>query len=182
MLFHSPKQFSLWLLTLLAAFLCSLGAALAQGRDVKGTVLDENDQGIAGAYVLVKGETRGAMTDNNGRFTLNVKSTDILVVSFLGYADEEVKVGDQRDLTVKLTPVENTLQEVVKVAYGTQRKASVIGSISSISAEQLQVPVGQLSTGLAGKLAGVVAVQHTGEPGSSAEFWIRGVNTFGANA
>ncbi len=182
MLFQSPKQFPLWLLTLLAAFLCSLDAALAQSRDIKGTVLDENDQGIAGAYVLVKGETRGAMTDNNGRFSLSVKSTDILVVSFLGYADEEVRIGDQREISVKLTPVENTLQEVVKVAYGTQRKASVIGSISSISAEQLQVPVGQLSTGLAGKLAGVVAVQHTGEPGSSAEFWIRGVNTFGANA
>ena len=66
--------------------------------------------------------------------------------------------------------------------YGAQKKASVIGSITTVDAEVLKAPIGQLSTGLAGKLAGVVAVQHTGEPGSSAEFWIRGVNTFGANS
>ncbi|MBR4809907.1 MAG: TonB-dependent receptor [Bacteroidales bacterium] len=156
--------------------------ALAQSRDVKGRILDEADLPLPGAFVTVKGETRGAMTDIDGRFEISVKPSDVLVVSFLGYQDEEVRVGDQRDILVKLIPQANQLEEVVKVAYGTQKKASVIGSITTVDAQALQAPIGVLSTGLAGKLAGVVAVQHTGEPGSSAEFWIRGVNTFGANA
>lgn len=156
--------------------------ASGQSREVKGTVIDETDQPVAGAFVTVKGETRGAMTDGAGRFSISVKKTDVLIVSFLGYSDEEVPVGDQKDILVKLVPQENQLEEVVMVAYGAQRKASVIGSITTVGAEQLQAPIGQLSTGLAGKLAGVVAVQHSGEPGSSAEFWIRGVNTFGANS
>ena len=162
---------------------CLAGISLqAQTRNVKGTVLDENDTPLAGAFVTVKGETRGSMTDGAGRFELSVKNTDVLVVSFLGYEDEEVPVRDLKELLVKLVPQSNQLEEVVMVAYGAQKKASVIGSITTVDAQQLQAPMGTLSTGLAGKLAGVVAVQHSGEPGSSAEFWIRGVNTFGANA
>ncbi|MBR1575105.1 MAG: TonB-dependent receptor [Bacteroidales bacterium] len=167
------------------AVLLGLSVALlaaAQNREVSGVVLDETGAPIPGAFVTVKGETRGAMTDNDGRFALEVKPTDRLIASFLGYDDLELEVGTQTSLSFKLTPQANQLDEVVMVAYGAQRKASVIGSISTIGTEQLQAPIGQLSTGLAGKLAGVVAVQHTGEPGSSAEFWIRGVNTFGANA
>ena len=156
--------------------------AVAQNSNVKGQVLDETDAPVAGAFITVKGETRGVMTDDTGHFEISVKPTDILIVSFLGYDDDEIAVGDQKEILVKMTPQANQLDEVVMVAYGAQKKASVIGSISTVDAEQLKAPVGQLSTGLAGKLAGVVAVQHSGEPGSSAEFWIRGVNTFGANA
>ena len=166
---------------------CFLSAALAvtaaaQSREVKGTVIDENEQPLAGATVSVKGETRGVMTDEGGRFSLTVKPTDYLVVMFLGYNDEEIAVANQKDLLIKMVPQSNTLDEVVMVAYGAQKKASVIGSISTVTQEQLQAPIGQLSTGLAGKLAGVVAMQRSGEPGESAEFWIRGVNTFGANS
>ncbi|MBQ9654345.1 MAG: TonB-dependent receptor [Bacteroidales bacterium] len=156
--------------------------ALAQSREVKGTVIDETDQPVAGAFVTVKGETRGAMTDGAGKFTISVKSSDVLIVSFLGYGDEEVPVGSQKDILVKMVPQENQLEEVVMVAYGAQRKASVIGSIASVDMEQLKVPVGQLSSTLAGKLAGIVVMQHTGEPGAGADFWIRGMNTFGANS
>lgn len=154
----------------------------AQSRSVKGLVQDETNAPVAGAFVTVKGETRGVMTDGDGRFDISVKDSDVLVVSFLGYDDMEVAVKNQNDIQVKLVPQANQLEEVVMVAYGAQKKASVIGSISSVEADVLKAPIGQLSTGLAGKLAGVVAVQHTGEPGSSAEFWIRGVNTFGANS
>ena len=79
-----------------------------------------------------------------------------------------------------MVPVANELDEVTVVAYGTQKKASVIGSISTIDSKGLASPVGQLSTSLAGKLAGVVSMQRTGEPGAGADFWIRGVNTFGS--
>ena len=166
-----------WALSLLLAL-----SAGAQNREVKGTVIDETEQPLAGATVTVKGETRGVMTDGSGRFTISVKPTDYLVVMFLGYNDEEIAVSNQTDLLIKMVPQTNTLDEVVMVAYGSQKKASVIGSISTVTQEQLQAPIGQLSTGLAGKLAGVVAMQRSGEPGESAEFWIRGVNTFGANS
>ena len=167
-------------LTLLLSLLLLVVGALpagAQSQEVTGTVVDETGAPVAGAYVLVKGETRGALTDADGRFTIKVKPSDTLTASFLGYDDLSIPVGAQTDLTFKLSPQANQLEEVVKVAYGAQRKASVIGSITTVDAQQLQAPMGTLSTGLAGKLAGVVAVQHTGEPGSSAEFWIRGVNT-----
>ncbi|MBE6215515.1 MAG: TonB-dependent receptor [Bacteroidales bacterium] len=154
-------------------------SAFAQDRNVSGVVLDETDQGVPGAYVVVKGETRGAMTDEEGRFNISVSPTDVLVASFLGYLDESVTVGDQTKLTIKLVPAANELEEVVKVAYGTQRKASVIGSISTVDMATLAQSQGNLSTSLAGKLAGVVAVQKTGEPGASADFWIRGMSSFG---
>ena len=166
-------------------FVCALltsSSAFAQDRNVTGVILDETDTGIAGAYVVVKGETRGAMTDDQGRFNITVSPSDVLVASFLGYMDEEVKVGSQSNLTIKLIPQANELEEVVKVAYGTQRKASVIGSISTVDMGTLAQSQGNLSTSLAGKLAGVVAIQKTGEPGASADFWIRGVSTFGANS
>ena len=167
------------------AFVCAAvtaSSAFAQDRNVTGTILDETDTGIAGAYVVVKGETRGAMTDDQGRFNITVSPSDVLVASFLGYLDEEVKVGDQTKITIKLVPAANELEGVVKVAYGTQRKASVIGSISTVEMGMLTQSQGNLSTSLAGKLAGVVAIQKTGEPGASADFWIRGVSTFGANS
>ena len=170
------------LLAILGLLLAFCQEAAAQSRSVKGLVLDETETPVAGAFVTVKGETRGVMTDDAGRFDITVKPTDVLIVSFLGYDDDEITVGSQEEILVKMTPQANQLDEVVMVAYGAQKKASVIGSISTVDADQLKAPVGQLSTGLAGKLAGVVAVQHSGEPGSSAEFWIRGVNTFGANA
>ena len=176
------KQLLPTVLASLALLLSVQSTAQAQSRTITGVVLDETDLPLPGAFVTVKGETRGAMTDVNGNFEISAKPTDVLVFSFLGYEDENVTVGEHQELKVKLVPQENQLEEVVKVAYGTQKKASVIGSITTVDADQLKAPIGQLSTGLAGKLAGVVAVQHSGEPGSSAEFWIRGVNTFGANS
>ena len=176
------KQLLPSILASLALLLSVQAQAQEQSRTVTGVVLDETDLPLPGAFVTVKGETRGAMTDVNGNFEISAKPTDVLIFSFLGYEDENVTVGDNKELKIKLVPQANQLEEVVKVAYGTQKKASVIGSITTVDADQLKAPIGQLSTGLAGKLAGVVAVQHSGEPGSSAEFWIRGVNTFGANS
>lgn len=151
-------------------------------RVLKGTVMDEYNEGVPGAAVVVKGGTRGVITDIDGKFILEVSDKDILVVSFLGYEDEEVPVGTQTELKIKLAPVTNYLDEVTVVAYGSQKKASVIGSISTIDSKALRSPVGQLSTNLAGKLAGVVSMQRTGEPGAGSDFWIRGVNTFGGNS
>ena len=157
--------------------------AFGQRKDVSGLVLDETGAPVPGAFITVKGETRGAMTDNDGRALMTgVKPTDVLVAQFLGYEDLALTVGSETELVFRLTPQANQLEEVVMVAYGVQRKASVIGSISSVDMDDIKLPVGQLSTSLAGKLAGIVVMQHTGEPGAGADFWIRGMNTFGANS
>lgn len=160
----------------------SYAQSTSHERELDGIVLDESNTGIAGAYIVVKGGTRGVMTNVDGRFTMNVTEGETLTVSFLGYIDQDVKVGTQNNIVINLQPKKNELDEVTVVAYGTQRKASVIGSISTISTDQLATPVGQLSSSLAGKLAGIVVMQRTGEPGAGADFWIRGVNTFGANS
>ena len=174
------KLFITSVLILLSMVTATLSSA--QDKNITGAILDENNAGIAGAFVVVKGETRGAMTDENGQFSISVSPSDILVASFLGYLDQEIKVGNQTKVTFKLVPTANELEGVVKVAYGTQRKASVIGAISTVDMSTLAQSQGNLSTSLAGKLAGVVAIQKTGEPGASADFWIRGVSTFGANS
>ncbi len=174
------NYFKKLLLTAVFAILVGLPAFAQPLHTVKGKVVDEFNEGVPGAAVLVKGGTRGVMTDIDGRFSIEVSDQDILVVSFLGYEDEEYKPGKETQITIKIAPLENELDDAVIVAYGTQRKASVIGAISTISSEALASPVGNLSTSLAGKLAGIVSMQRSGEPGTSAEFWIRGVNTFGA--
>lgn len=161
----------------------SVSPEMQATKHVRGTVLDETGQGVPGASIVVKGETRGVMADENGHFEIDVKSSDVLIVYYLGYEEQAVTVGNQTELVIKLVPTANALDEVTVVAYGAQRKASVIGSISSVNVDKLSTGVrGNLSTGLAGQLAGIVSVQTTGEPGSSANFWIRGINTFGANS
>ena len=151
----------------IAALAISVGISNAQARrTITGVVVDETNLGIPGAYVVVKNETRGSITDVEGKFSLDVKTGDVLQVTFLGYQDQEDKVEDQKNLTIKMVPSEDLLDEVTFVAYGAQRKASVIGSISTIKADALASPAGQLSSGLAGKLAGIVSLQRTGEPGA----------------
>ena len=178
---HFPTHLKTLALTVVLVLTTGL-SALAQSREIQGTVVDETGAPLPGASVTVKGETRGAMTDVDGRFSIHVKPSDVLIASFISYTDQEVKVGNQTDIRIQLVPQADMLEEVVMVAYGTQRKASIIGSISTVDMEQLKMPVGQLSTSLAGKLAGIVVMQQTGEPGAGADFWIRGMNTFGANS
>ena len=148
---------------------------------VRGKVLDANNQPLPGATLLVKGSTRGVTTDIDGSFEIEVTPQDVLIVQFLGMQDQEVKVGNQKNIVVKLQEQTDELDEVTVVAYGKQKKASVIGAISTITADEVQVPVAKLSTALAGQMAGIVSIQRNAEPGSGADFWIRGISTFGAN-
>lgn len=150
-------------------------------KEVTGKVLDEYGDPIPGASILVDGSSRGVITDLDGLFTIKVAPTDKLVVSFLGMESQTILVGDKTNLLINMQPKVAELSEVTVVAYGKQRKASVIGAINTISTEELKSPVGKLSSGLAGQLAGLVVMQRSGEPGAGADFWIRGINTFGAN-
>ena len=181
------------ILTLLLAFvLAGISSLVAsQGNQasaqtkkvtVTGVVLDDMDIPIAGAYVLVRRSSRGVLTDPDGRFSIDIEPGGWLVFQFLGFEDEEIKIGDQHELVVHMKSQASALDEVTVVAYGTQRKASVIGAITTVDTKALKIPVGQVSSSLAGKMAGLVVLQRTGEPGAGADFWIRGISTFGSSA
>ncbi len=150
---------------------------------VKGRVSDEEGLPLPGASVVVKGSQRGIVTDASGYYALNVKKGDILVFSFIGYRTLEIEVKDQVTIDVTLSEKQQGLDEVVVVGYGTQKKASIIGSIATVEPQKLITSNANLSNNLAGQLAGVLAVQRSGEPGSDqSDFWIRGVSTFNSGS
>lgn len=156
-------------------------AAVQQQKKVTGIVIDETDTPMPGVIVVIKGSARGVLTDVDGTFEIDVTASEILRFTFLGYTDFEVPVKDKSTIRVKMQLKTDELAEVQVVAYGKQKKESVIGSISTVSVSNLRTPVGKISTSLAGQLPGIVAVQRSGEPGTSADFWIRGISTFGSH-
>lgn len=166
------------------ALILSTVAAVAQTKTVKGVIYEEETgEPMPGATVSVEGSTRGVMTDLDGSFELTgVKPTDKLKFECLGKETYVLQVGTMTNFVVKLKNAANELDEVTVVAFGKQRKESVIGSISTVDVKTLKVPSSNLTTALAGNVAGVIAYQRTGEPGQdNADFFVRGITTFGAN-
>lgn len=166
------------------ALILSTVAAVAQTKTVKGVIYEEETgEPMPGATVSVEGSTRGVMTDLDGSFELTgVKPTDKLKFECLGKETQVLRVGTMTNFVVKLKNAANELDEVTVVAFGKQRKESVIGSISTVDVKTLKVPSSNLTTALAGNVAGVIAYQRTGEPGQdNADFFVRGITTFGAN-
>ena len=153
-------------------------------RILEGTVMDANtDEPLIGASVLVKGEKTGVITDMNGHFSLSVSGKSFtLEVSYVGYKTQEVYITDQAFVSVHLVSDDEMLSEVVVVGAGTQKKISVTGAITSVKGASLRVPSSSLTNNLAGQLSGVIAMTNSGEPGTSGEFYIRGINTFGGRA
>ncbi len=156
--------------------------APAKRKKVTGYVSDETGNPLPGVTIIVLKSTRGVITDNNGYFELaNLADTDKLKFSFIGYGEEIIDVGNQTNISLQMKPKVDELDEVTVIAYGKQKKESVIGAISSISPSNIKIPVGKISTSLAGQVAGIVSLQRSGEPGAGSDFWIRGISTFGAN-
>ncbi len=154
-------------------------------RIVSGTVIDVTGQPIPGVSVILKGTTRGTISDKDGNYHLTNVPPDnaVLIFSFVGMKSQEIAVSSRSVIQVTMEEEKKGLEEVVIVGFGTQKKGSVIGSVDRIDTDQLKQPTRTLSTSLAGRLAGVVAVQSSGEPGyDGANFWIRGVNTFTGNS
>lgn len=148
---------------------------------INGTVRDAQQIPLPGVNVLIKGTTTGTTTDINGNYFINVPDKNVvLVFSYIGFEAQEIKVGDQININVNMSEESNNLDEVVVVGYGSQKKVSVVGSITTIEPSQLQQGTTRaVSNNLAGQLAGVIAVQRSGEPGSDgSEFWIRGISSF----
>jgi TonB-linked SusC/RagA family outer membrane protein len=151
------------------------------GFQVSGVVTDETGETMPGVSVIIKGTTRGVTTDVDGSYIIiNVKTADVLEFSYLGYQPYQVQVGEKRKIDVRLTPKPNELDEVTVVAFATQKKESVIASVSTVKPSELRVPSSNLTTAFAGRIAGLISYQRTGEPGQdNAQFFIRGVTNFG---
>ena len=151
--------------------------ARAQQMQVSGKVTDEKGEVLIGATVSEIGTKNGTVTDFDGHFNVSVsKKNAQLVVSYLGFETKTVDVAGRIKLNVVLKTSKQTLQELVVVGYGTQKKASVTGAISSINQTLLkQTPTANISNALVGKVTGLTAIQASGEPGNDAStLYIRG--------
>lgn len=170
---------------LLLAFVAQVHAQKEHSFMLTGTVFDEFNEPVPGANVYVKDKPGVGITTNiDGKFRLKVNIYDIVVVSFLGYENYEQRLTNKIDnIKVTLKPATENIDEVVVVGMGTQRKVSVAGAITTMDPAQLEVPATNIVNTLAGRVAGVIGVQSSGEPGKNiSEFWVRGIGTFGANS
>lgn len=172
------------LLLCFVVLLCSF-QSFAQSVTVTGKVTNRaTNEALPGATVTVKGTTTATQTDANGNFSLNVPSSgSTLVVSFVGWIDQEIPiVRGTTAYAVELDTKSGSLNEVIVVGYGTQRRANITGAISSVKARDLEnVPNGRIEQALQGRVSGVTVMQNSGQPGSASTIRVRGITTFNNN-
>jgi TonB-linked SusC/RagA family outer membrane protein len=157
------------------------GNLVADTVTIRGLVTDSaSRQGIPGVTVQLKGSRIGAQTNAQGAYMIKLPSAEgVLVFTNVGYISQEVSLGRSRTVNVILKDSPTGLNDVVVVGYGKQKKISVIGGISTVKAEDLKQPVANLTNVIAGRVAGVIGVQRSGEPGhDNADIYIRGISTF----
>jgi TonB-linked SusC/RagA family outer membrane protein len=168
-------------------FFCLLAGLMslqvfAQGIRINGSVADENGELLPAVSISIRGTTQGVMTDDKGEYSLVVPNdTTVLIFSSVGYIKQEVKVGARRIITVTLKEEAQQLEDVTIVAFGSQKKSSVLASVETVNMKSLKVPASNLTSAFAGKIPGIISYQTSGEPGAdNAQFFVRGVTTFGA--
>ncbi|MDK2838297.1 MAG: SusC/RagA family TonB-linked outer membrane protein [Bacteroidota bacterium] len=153
-------------------------------RTITGRVYDTKGELLIGVNVVEVGTTNGTVTDINGTYLISVTTPKpVLKFTYIGFKEKEVPVGGGNILDIQLEEDVSELQEVVVVGHGTQKKVSVVGSITTIKPEELQIGTTRsISNNLAGQLAGIIGVQRSGEPGyDNSQFWIRGISSFAGN-
>lgn len=151
---------------------------VGDGRIIKGTILDATGMPVIGANVMVKGITNGTITDMDGKFSLEVDKNAILVVSYIGYANQEIKVGNQNTLSITMKEDAEALDELVVVGYGTVKKSDLTGSVGSVSMEDVnKVGITSADRALQGQVAGVQVNARSGQPGESMMIRVRGGNS-----
>ncbi len=180
--FSLPVRTCLLFLFLLILFLP--GTTRAQAFKVTGIVSDaDTKESLPGATVIIKGTTIGAVTDIDGKFSIQVRGgSDTLVFSFMGYVNQQIHVGNNTVIDVKLSPSKIFLNEVVVVGYGTVRKSDLTGAVASVKSDELtKVTSINAMDALQGKVAGVQIANADGTPGSSPIVRIRGIGTINNN-
>ena len=150
---------------------------------VKGRVVDENGNPLPGATIVIHGTTMGVATDVDGRYVMNANPDDVLVFSFVGYKEEIVPLKGKTTMNVQLNPTSENMEEVQVVAFGTQKKESVVSAITTIRPMDLKSSSSDLTSSLTGKIAGIIGWQTGGIPGALTEeemntkFYIRGITS-----
>lgn len=166
-------------LLLLVMLLSGFTGVNAQSRAVSGTVIGENGDPIIGATIALKGTSTGTITDIDGNFHMNVPSTQaVLVVSYVGYKKEEVKVGNKTQLRITLAEDATMLQEMVVVGYGVQRRETITGSVATVDTKDLaRTTATTTGSALVGKVPGITFRQMNGQPGQTMKMEIRNMGT-----
>ncbi|HEY9258865.1 TonB-dependent receptor [Chitinophaga sp.] len=170
------------MLLLLFQLSAAVATALpAADKEVRGLITDSTGTPVIGVTIAVKNKPGvGTASDNNGRYILKVPENATLVFSMIGFTAQEIPVNGREVINITMRPSFNQLGETVIVAFGKQKKADVVGAVTTINPAELKVPASNLTTALAGRIAGVIGYQRSGEPGQdNADFFIRGVTTFG---
>ena len=155
-----------------------------QEMEISGTINDAGDNlPLPGVSVMVKGTSNGTLTNDAGQFTLTVNTNDILVISFIGYTTQEIRVaGSQQVYNITLQPSTSNLDEVIVTGYSSQRKKDLTGAVSVVNVSEMnKQPTGQISNQLQGQASGVTVI-GSGQPGREPQVRIRGLNTFGNNS
>ena len=168
-------------MAMVVLLLGSVTFAGAQTRTITGQIsAADSKETLPGATVLIKGSSRGTSTDINGKFSLQVEPADlVLVISFVGYQQQEVTIGNQAFINILLEPSKVMLSELVVIGYGTVRKSDLTGAVGSIKAKDLtKVTSLNAEQGLQGKVTGVQVTSTSGAPGATPAVRIRGVGTF----
>jgi len=169
-------------ISIFVAVFCFCFVASAQNFSLSGTVVDQDqNMPLLGATVLVKGTQNGVTTDFDGNFKIDeVSVNDILVVSYVGFVSSEMRITSQDNVTISLTPDVDSLEEVLIVGYGTQRKKEITGAVSVISSETIEdLKPTRIEQALQGQVAGVQITPSSGAPGSGLDIKIRGIATNG---
>lgn len=169
-----------WLLTLFMAFVMQF--SFAQEKTVTGTVTTADDGlPLPGASVIVKGTSRGQQTDFDGKFSIGVNTGDVLVISYVGMKTAEVGIGASNTYDIALS-LDNALDEVIVVGYGTATKESYAGSVSTVKAENIETKnFSNVSQSLAGEASGVTVINTSGQPGTTSTVRIRGFGSVNGN-
>ncbi len=161
------------LLIMIGVFFFSTGFA-----QITGKIFDENGEPIPGATVMVKGTSNGTTTNSDGKYSIEAKTGDILVFSYLGYQRQEISVKTKNIINVYLTPKIINMKEVVVLGYSNKTKTEISSAVSVVKAAELKtVTTNDIGKMIEGKVAGVQVVTSSGEPGSEAQIRIRGVST-----
>ncbi|TYA69788.1 SusC/RagA family TonB-linked outer membrane protein [Seonamhaeicola marinus] len=168
-------------LTLILALVVHI--SFAQEKTISGTIIDESGLPLPGTTVLVKGSSSGTSSDFDGKYSIKAKQGDVLVFSFVGYTTKEATVGSSSILNVTMKEDASALEEVVVVAYGTQKKESITGSVSVINAEQIEnATFSNPVKSLEGLVSGLRVIQANGQPGSDPIIRIRGFGSINADS
>ena len=156
---------------------------VTQNKTVTGTIVDETGEPMIGVSVLVKGTTTGTVTDFDGKFSLSAAPNSILVISYIGYQTQEIKVGNQNNLSIALKPDNQVLDEVVVVGYGTVKKRDLTGAVASVKSEDiLRMPTSNVVEAIQGQVAGLDITRTNGEAGSGVNMTLRGTRSiYGSN-